>query len=242
MLCQKKNVFCSSGDVTHLFQITYLTLKGKKFDFTNYSPVTICEFIISFVRNTPGTIFTNDAQLFLVETILSLPSKTKHDIEFIINDEEALPYFKTFLKSIVCLEIFECWQVLDQFRKIDPNDQEELKRVSGIIWKKYLSTRSETEVNIGEEEKKMAENKDLTPFKYEEVQKSLFKTLKLDSFIQFLKSQEYANYFIEHVPTDIAPLIINEFKEILSKLQQPRYQVIKTFFIVLFKTLNMEKK
>jgi len=87
----------------------------------------------------------------------------------------------------------------------------------------------------------MAENKDLTPFKYEEVQKSLFKTLKLDSFIQFLKSQEYANYFIEHVPTDIAPLIINEFKEILSKLQQPRYQVIKTFFIVLFKTLNMEK-
>jgi len=136
---------------------------------------------------------------------------------------------------------FECWQVLDQFRKIDPNDQQELKRVSGIIWKKYLSTRSETEVNIGEEEKKMAENKDLTPFKYEEVQKSLFKTLKLDSFIQFLKSQEYANYFIEHVPTDIAPLIINEFKEILSKLQQPRYQVIKTFFIVLFKTLNMEK-
>jgi len=132
------------------------------------------------------------------------------------------------------LENYNCWNDIQKHKKIKKDNIEELKTSSQRIYNKYLDQKSPEEVNISADVKNSLDKENVSPNSFHALEEAVFHNMKLDSYHNFLHSNEYSDYLKECVPTDVKPKIIEDVKIILSTMNKCRLEILKRL-INLFK-------
>ncbi|MBN3316139.1 RGS4 protein, partial [Atractosteus spatula] len=117
--------------------------------------------------------------------------KWGESLESLVNNEDGLAAFTTFLKSEFSDENIEFWMACEEYKKT--TSQTKLASKAKKIYDLYIAVESEKEVNLDsstrEETRKNIEDPKITCF--DEAQKKIFLLMEKDSYRRFLKSKYY---------------------------------------------------
>ncbi|CAN9514935.1 unnamed protein product [Ophioblennius macclurei] len=126
--------------------------------------------------------------------------------EKLLEDPCGVRYFTAFLKSEVSAENILFWQACEKFRKIPATSLAELKAAARTIYNTYLSDSAIYSVNIDDTAK--TEEKDLerpTPDMFSKAQAQIFKLMKMDSYMRFVRSPLYQSCTLASVEGKLLP-------------------------------------
>ncbi|XP_029971813.1 regulator of G-protein signaling 14 isoform X2 [Salarias fasciatus] len=126
--------------------------------------------------------------------------------EKLLGDPCGVQYFTAFLRSEVSAENILFWQACERFRKIPSTSLDELKAAARTIYNTYLSNSAVYSVNIDDTAK--TQEKDLeqpTPDMFSKAQAQIFKLMKMDSYMRFVRSPLYQRCTLASVEGKLLP-------------------------------------
>ncbi|XP_041073685.1 regulator of G-protein signaling 4-like [Polyodon spathula] len=117
--------------------------------------------------------------------------KWGESLEILINKEDGLTAFVTFLKSEFSEENIEFWMACEDYKKI--NLPAKLAPTAKSIYEQYIAVQSPKEVNLDSSTREETSRNLLEPTTacFDEAQRKIFLLMEKDSYQRFLKSKIY---------------------------------------------------
>lgn len=117
--------------------------------------------------------------------------KWGESLEILINNEDGLTAFITFLKTEFSEENIEFWMACEDYKKI--NLPAKLALTAKNIYKQYVAVQSPKEVNLDSSTREETRRNLLEPTTvcFDEAQRKIFLLMEKDSYRRFLKSKIY---------------------------------------------------
>ena len=84
-----------------------------------------------------------------------------------------------------------CWKEIQKFSTIDEDQKDLLEERKANFVERFFNDESEEQINISGKIKNQILSSPLEPNMFDGLKKDLFKLMKMNSYQNFLKSQEY---------------------------------------------------